>query len=121
MATRTASKTTPDMERTSTSRSTSTDATEKTKLPTTVLFAIGGRRRRRYGNAPELTSQGGIIPWQREVKYLRITLRFPGKLGSQHTPRARPRTSDVGNPLSDDGGTREARSLKVTKPSLGPP
>ncbi|GJQ69447.1 hypothetical protein Trydic_g10032 [Trypoxylus dichotomus] len=37
--------------------------------------------------------------------------RFPDKLGSTHTPRARPRTSDVGNPLSDDGGTREARSL----------
>ncbi|GJQ75209.1 hypothetical protein Trydic_g9811 [Trypoxylus dichotomus] len=36
---------------------------------------------------------------------------FPGKLGSPHTPCARPRTSDVGNPLSDDGGTREARSL----------
>ncbi|GJQ72893.1 hypothetical protein Trydic_g1540 [Trypoxylus dichotomus] len=31
---------------------------------TAVLFAIGGRRRRRYGNAPELTFQGGIIPWQ---------------------------------------------------------
>ncbi|GJQ79607.1 hypothetical protein Trydic_g16449 [Trypoxylus dichotomus] len=37
--------------------------------------------------------------------------RFPGKLGSPHTPRSRPRTSDVGNPLSDYGKTREARSL----------
>ncbi|GJQ78545.1 hypothetical protein Trydic_g11657 [Trypoxylus dichotomus] len=37
--------------------------------------------------------------------------RFPGKLGSPYTPRARPWTSDVGNPLSDDDGTREARSL----------
>ncbi|GJQ65016.1 hypothetical protein Trydic_g23194 [Trypoxylus dichotomus] len=37
--------------------------------------------------------------------------RFPGNLGSPHTPRARPRTSDVGNPLSDDDRTREARSL----------
>ncbi|GJQ70733.1 hypothetical protein Trydic_g666 [Trypoxylus dichotomus] len=29
----------------------------------------GGRRRRRYGNAPDLTFQGGIIPWQREVMH----------------------------------------------------
>ncbi|GJQ71855.1 hypothetical protein Trydic_g14252 [Trypoxylus dichotomus] len=37
--------------------------------------------------------------------------RFPGKLGSPHTPSARPRTSDVGNTVSDDAGTREARFL----------
>ncbi|GJQ71904.1 hypothetical protein Trydic_g3013 [Trypoxylus dichotomus] len=34
---------------------------------TAVLFAIGGRRRRKSGNAPDLTFQGGIIPWQLEV------------------------------------------------------
>ncbi|GJQ73938.1 hypothetical protein Trydic_g18872 [Trypoxylus dichotomus] len=31
--------------------------------------------------------------------------RFPGKLGSPHTPRSRSRTSDAGNPLSVNGGT----------------
>ncbi|GJQ65109.1 hypothetical protein Trydic_g7254 [Trypoxylus dichotomus] len=41
---------------------------------TAVLFAIGGRRRRKFGNAPDLTFQGGIIPWQREVTYLGVTL-----------------------------------------------
>ncbi|GJQ79625.1 hypothetical protein Trydic_g16466 [Trypoxylus dichotomus] len=39
--------------------------------------------------------------------------RFPGKLGSPHTPRGRSRMSDVGNPLSDDGGTREAPRVGV--------
>ncbi|GJQ79545.1 hypothetical protein Trydic_g16392 [Trypoxylus dichotomus] len=41
---------------------------------TAVLFAIGGRRRRKYGNASDLTFQRGIIPWQREVTYLGVTL-----------------------------------------------
>ncbi|GJQ79881.1 hypothetical protein Trydic_g18328 [Trypoxylus dichotomus] len=41
---------------------------------TAVLFAIGGRRRRKFGNAPDLTFQGGIIPWQREVTYLGVAL-----------------------------------------------
>ncbi|GJQ70724.1 hypothetical protein Trydic_g657 [Trypoxylus dichotomus] len=41
---------------------------------TAVLFAIGGHRRRKYGNEPDLTFLGGIIPWQREVKYLGVTL-----------------------------------------------
>ncbi|GJQ70362.1 hypothetical protein Trydic_g1824 [Trypoxylus dichotomus] len=50
-----------------------TQSGESPSIPA-VLFAIGDRQRRRYGNAPDLTFQGGIIHWQREVKYLGVTL-----------------------------------------------
>ncbi|GJQ65677.1 hypothetical protein Trydic_g7764 [Trypoxylus dichotomus] len=74
-----------------------------------VLFSIGGRRRRKHGNPAELTFQGGIIPWQQQVKYLGVTL--DSRVNWVPTCTDRSRTSDVGNPLSVNGGAREARFL----------
>ncbi|GJQ67190.1 hypothetical protein Trydic_g8099 [Trypoxylus dichotomus] len=57
---------------------------------TPVLFAIGGRRRRKHGNPAELTFQGGIIPWRQQTKYKPPRVRVAG-IRLQDPMEARPR------------------------------
>ncbi|GJQ76647.1 hypothetical protein Trydic_g15507 [Trypoxylus dichotomus] len=81
---------------------------------TAVLFAIGGRRRRKFGNAPDLTFQGGIIPWKREVTYLGVTLDSRVNWAA-HLHRVLDRGRKMFGTLYPmmDGGGRLDPSLKV--------
>ncbi|GJQ80704.1 hypothetical protein Trydic_g20227 [Trypoxylus dichotomus] len=79
---------------------------------TAVLFAIGGRRKRKFSNA--------LIPWQREVTYLGVTLDCLVNWAA-HIHRVLDRGRKMFGtlyPMIAGGGRLR---FGYTKPSLGPP